>query len=53
MVRRRWPDVVIVLGIVAVTATGVWALWGDVLGSWWRPGAKPAVEEAPPAAGAT
>jgi len=52
MVRRRWPDVVIVLGIVAVIATGVWSLWGDELASWWRPG-RPAVEEAPPTAGTT
>jgi hypothetical protein len=31
MVRRRWPDVVIVIAILFVGTAGVWALWGDEL----------------------
>jgi len=53
MVRRRWPDVVIVVGILAVAGTGVWALWGDQLRGWLRPGTEPPMERAPPTAGAT
>jgi hypothetical protein len=53
MVRRRWPDAVIVLAIVAIAATGVYALWGDALRAWWRPGDGAPVEQAPPAAGTT
>ena len=45
MVRRRWPDVVIVLGILGILGTGVWALWGEDLRQWWSPEA-PEVEEA-------
>lgn len=29
MVRPRWHDAAIVLGIVALLAVGVWALWWD------------------------
>ena len=32
MVRRRWPDVVIVISIVALGCAGVWAIWGEDLG---------------------
>ena len=32
MVRRRWPDVVIVISIVALGCVGVWAIWGEQLG---------------------
>lgn len=32
MKSRRWPDVVIVVAIAALAATGVWALWGEDLG---------------------
>jgi hypothetical protein len=54
MVRRRWPDAVIVLGVAAIAATGVWALWGDALMAWWQPSiGSPPVETAPPAAGTT
>ena len=53
MVRRRWPDVVIVLGIAALTATGVWALWGEALRTWWQPATDAPVEAAPPTAGTT
>ena len=40
MVRRRWPDVVVVAGIVAVFVTGVWAIWGEDLKAWWSPPTK-------------
>jgi hypothetical protein len=29
MVRPRWHDVVIVVAIVGLVGTGVWALWWD------------------------
>lgn len=32
MVRPRWPDVVIVIAIVLLGCTGVWAIWGRDLG---------------------
>jgi hypothetical protein len=32
MVRRTWPDVVIVISIVALGCAGVWAIWGEDLG---------------------
>jgi hypothetical protein len=32
MKARRWPDVVIAAAIVALTAFGAWALWGEELG---------------------
>jgi len=53
MVRRRWPDVVIVLGIAAIAATGVWALWGDALRAYWQPSGAPPVQAAPPTSGTT
>jgi hypothetical protein len=28
MIRRRWPDVVIVVAILAIGATGTMAIWG-------------------------
>ena len=31
MVRRRWPDVIIVVAILALTGAGVWAIWGEEL----------------------
>jgi hypothetical protein len=37
MVRRRWPDVVIVIAIVLLGCTGVWAIWGRDLGLRERP----------------
>ena len=43
MVRRRWPDVVIVVAIVALVVAGVWAIWGDAL--LGADEAKPAVEQ--------
>jgi hypothetical protein len=52
MVRRRWPDAVIVLGVAAIAATGVWALWGEAVMAKWRPSTAP-IEAAPPAAGTT
>ena len=29
MKRRIWPDIVIVIAVVALGAGGVWTLWGD------------------------
>ena len=29
MRRSRWPDVVLVVGVLALLAGGVWALWAD------------------------
>ena len=37
MVRRTWPDVVIVISIVALTCAGVWAIWGEDLGLREKP----------------
>ena len=34
--RPRWHDWVIVLGIVAIAATGVVAIWGDDLRRLWQ-----------------
>jgi hypothetical protein len=46
VVRPRWPDVLVVLGIVGLTALGAAALWGDRLRAWWDADA-PAPEQAP------
>jgi hypothetical protein len=40
MVRRRWPDIVIVVGIIAMLYGGVWVLWGEDLRAWWHPAEK-------------
>jgi hypothetical protein len=37
MVRRRWPDVVIVIAIIGLGVGGVWALWGDRLRHTGKP----------------
>jgi hypothetical protein len=47
MVRRRWPDIVIVIAILGIGAGGVWALWGDALRSRPKPAAS-APTAAPP-----
>ena len=52
MVRRRWPDVVLVVGFLAVVATGVWALWGEDLRRWLAPDSED-VEEAQHGGGLT
>lgn len=44
MVQRRWPDVVIVIAVVLLGCTGVWAIWGQELGLR----GKPADPAAPP-----
>jgi hypothetical protein len=31
MKRRIWPDVVIVIAVLAIGVGGVWTLWGDRL----------------------
>jgi len=40
MERRRWPDLIVVAGVLAVLGLGVWALWGQDLKDWWSPPAK-------------
>lgn len=50
---RRWHDWVIVLGVLALTVTGVWTLWGQDLRRLFKPD-EPAAETAPaPAEAAT
>jgi len=44
MVRRRWPDVVIVVAIMALIGGGVWALWGDEIRGKHEPGSVEQVE---------
>jgi hypothetical protein len=44
MHRPRWHDVAIVLAMIAVVATGVWALWWDDVRGVLH--LKPAVEPA-------
>jgi hypothetical protein len=41
MKRRIWPDVVIVIAVLAIGSAGVWTLWGDK----WR--TKDRVHKAP------
>jgi hypothetical protein len=40
MERRRWPDVVVVAGVLAFLVIGILALWGPDLKDWWSPPAK-------------
>jgi hypothetical protein len=44
MTRSRWPDLVIILGIVALALGGVWVLWGDDIRDAIDPPAKPEIE---------
>jgi hypothetical protein len=46
-VRSRWQDRVIALTVVALTATGIWALWGDELARLFG-GPEPAAAEGGP-----
>ena len=50
--RSRWPDVVIVVGVLALGVTGAFALWGDRL---FHSDATPEVPaaQAQPSAGGT
>ena len=50
MNSRRWQDVVIGVAMVALLATGVWALWWDDLRGWL--GGHRGVNAAPPPAAA-
>ncbi len=52
MVRPRWPDVVLVVGIVALVAGGVWIFWGEDLRGWLWPHHEQ-VESAPSGPGVT
>jgi hypothetical protein len=49
--RSRWPDVVIVVGVLALGATGAIALWGDRL--FHHDDAKLPVIQATPSSGGT
>ena len=50
--RSTWPDVVIVVALVALGATGAVALWGDEI--FHDSGSRDVpVERAPPSAGGT
>ena len=51
MIQRRWPDVVIVVALLALAGFGAWAVWGEELGL--RGGAPLEPTRAGPAAGAT
>ena len=46
MVRPRWHDVLIVAGLVALLAVGVWALWWDDVRAFFDLG--PEIEEKAP-----
>jgi hypothetical protein len=50
--RSRWPDVVLVVGVLALGATGALALWGD---DWFHKDAakEVPVERALPSTGGT
>ncbi|MCB9562706.1 MAG: hypothetical protein H6709_02945 [Kofleriaceae bacterium] len=52
MVRRRWPDVLIVLGVLVLLAGGILALWGDDIRHLWGPD-EPEIEQTPPGGGLT
>lgn len=54
MIRRRWPDVVIVAALLALAGFGVWAVWGEELGLRDdQTQEAPVPTRAGPAAGAT
>jgi hypothetical protein len=46
MTRRRWPDVVLVLGILALLFGGIWVLWGQDIRDHFRP-PPPELKRAP------
>jgi hypothetical protein len=50
--RSRWPDVILVVGVLALGATGVFALWGGDLFKKDAPKDVP-VERALPSTGGT
>lgn len=54
MIQRRWPDVVIVVGLLALAGFGVWGVWGEELGLRGSETREPPVpSRAGPPAGAT
>ena len=40
MERRRWPDLIVVAGVLTILVTGVLVLWGQDLEDWWSPPVK-------------
>jgi hypothetical protein len=52
MVRRRWPDIVIVVGILGLVLGGILALWWPDIRDRLHP-RTPAVEQAPHGGGVT
>ena len=52
MVRPRWHDVLIVAGLVALLAVGIWALWWDDVRALFDLGPQPE-ENAPVRPGQT
>jgi hypothetical protein len=53
MTRRRWPDVVIVVGIVTLLFGGVWSLWGEDIRGWWHHPDQKEIKAAPGGGGVT
>lgn len=51
--RSRWPDVIMIVGVLALGAVGTYALWGE---QWFGGGPDQKdlpVEQAPPSSGGT
>ena len=53
MVRPRWHDALIVMGLVSLLAVGVWALWWDDVRAYFKWGPETADETAPVQPGQT
>jgi hypothetical protein len=51
--RSAWPDVIIVIAVLALGATGALALWGDDLLQRGGGARDLPVEQAPPSSGGT
>jgi hypothetical protein len=52
MVRRRWPDVVIIVGILGLLLGGIWVLWGGDIKNRLHP-RQPEVQQVPHGGGVT
>ena len=51
--RPRWHDVLIVVAIGAILATGIWALWWDDVRAWLGHPVDAVPTEAAPTSGQT